>query len=184
METTMKWTSRILVAGLIVLGLGMMQKVQAAASTDTITISVTPGVTYSVAISSPFLAGYNFGTVNLNTTTLSTVAITVQNTGTVTEYFGLALSNSTNWSVSSTAVGANQFTMAGYFNTAATPQPGAASVTTLINSVTSGMNQFNQGATGTSALGYAYLCLKMGMPNTSGFTGQQTMVLSITGQPN
>ncbi len=184
MNNAARWGGRLLVAGLLVLGLGMMQKVQAAASTDTITISVTPGLTYSVTISSPYLAGYNFGTVNLNTATLSTVAITVQNSGTVTEYFGLTLSNSTNWTVSSTAIGANQFTMAGYFNTAATPQPGAASVTTLINSTTAGANQFNQGTTQTPATNYRYLWLKMAMPTTSGFTGQQTMVLSITWQPN
>ncbi len=87
-------------AGLLVLGLGLAQKVHAA-STDTITLSVTPsGVSYAVQITSPTDgSSYSFGSIALGATTGSTAAIGVKNVGTISEYFVMKVGNTNpdNW---------------------------------------------------------------------------------------
>ncbi len=86
-------TQGVLAAGLLVLGLGVIQRAQAA-STDTIAVTVTAGnISYGVQISSPYAGGYSFGSVSLGATTNSTLAITVANTGSISEYFSMAVSN-------------------------------------------------------------------------------------------
>src|SRR5580704_8457891 len=76
-------------AGLIVLGLGMVQNARAGTA-DTMTVYVTPtGFNYVVSIASPEVQGYDFTGVPLAATTISTKAITVTNGGNVGEYFAL-----------------------------------------------------------------------------------------------
>src|ERR1700687_2407992 len=97
-----KQLKRALVTGLVALGMGWMSDKAQAASTDTITVSVTPNAQYGVTISSPYAGGYNFGLVNLNATTVSTLAITLTNSGSIYEYFGISVSNTSGgWTASS-----------------------------------------------------------------------------------
>ena len=185
----------VLTAGLLVLGVGILQKAQAA-STDTMTVSVTPGnVAYGVTISSPYPSGYSFGQVNLGAVTISTSAITVTNSGSISEYFGMAISNlgTNSWTpVASNPPGADHFRLAAWFSTAV-----PASTTTFVDAnalaaaanTTSG-NLFNQGnvktAPGTTPGGNEFLWLNLSMPTslTQSISGSQNMTLSIDGQAN
>src|ERR1039457_516567 len=121
MKKMIRIAESVLAAGLLVLGLGMLQRAQAA-STDTMTVSVTPGnVAYGVTISSPdgVGVGYNFQTVNLGAVTISTAAITVTNSGSISEYFGMGISNlgTNNWTpVASNPPGADHFRLAAWFS--------------------------------------------------------------------
>src|SRR5260221_8127371 len=118
----------VLAAGLIVLGLGMAQKVQAA-STDTITLSVTPGgISYAVQITSVNGSGYQFGTVSLSQTTGSTSAIGVKNVGNISEYFVMKAGNSSpdGW-VPSAAPGNDAYQLKGLFSGVGGVQPPDAS---------------------------------------------------------
>ena len=98
-------------AGLVMLGIGGLARQTQAATTDTMTVSVTPTVTYGVTISSPFAQGYVFGSIALGASTLSTVAITLNTTGaTGPEYFGLSVSNTSgNWTATASAPGQDTF---------------------------------------------------------------------------
>ena len=77
-----KKLKQVVKVGLFVLGLGVLGRVAQAASTDTMTVSVTPSVTYGVTITSVNASGYQFGTVALGATTVSTSAIVLTNSGT------------------------------------------------------------------------------------------------------
>src|SRR5262245_7614162 len=128
MNTMKKVAQVVMTAGLLVLGLGMWKQAQAAgSSTDTITVTVTPDVTYSVKITSPELQGYDFGLVQVNRTTISTLAIGVQNNGDITEFFSLAVVDTTGggnaWSNSTLGASATTYAMAGQFVTTGAPQP-------------------------------------------------------------
>ena len=84
------------IAGLMVLGLGVVQKAEALGTpTDTMNILIRPDVTYAVDISSPFVQGYNFGLVQVAGTTISTVAIQVENAGNIVEFFSLGVVDTT-----------------------------------------------------------------------------------------
>ena len=171
--------------GLMVLGMGWVQEAQAA-STDTITVSVTPGgVTYSVAMSSVSAgSGYAFGTVNLGATTVSTAAIVVTNNGNIAEYFALAISNSgpDSWAPGATT-STNVFVMDGYFN-ATQPAPATPTNTLGTGAVSASANLYNQGNTKTNVGSTQNLWLKLIMPSqlNGGTGGAQTMTLSVTGQ--
>jgi hypothetical protein len=185
----------VLTAGLLVLGIGLFQKAQAGGgSTDTITVSVTPGnVAYGVTISSPDgpTTGYNFQTVNLAAVTISTAAITVTNSGTISEFFGLSVSNlgTNNWTpVTSNPPGIDHFRLAAWFN-ATVP----VSTTTFVDAdalaanpaATSG-TLFNQSGKTTPGNSPGPLWLNLSMPTSvsAPIAGSQSMVLSITGQAN
>ena len=105
-----KRMKQILMTGLVMVGLGAVSQ---AATTDTMTISVSPQVTYGVTISSPFAQGYVFGNVSLGASTLSTVAITLNTTGaTGPEFFGLSISNTNGgWTATAGAPGQDTFRM-------------------------------------------------------------------------
>src|SRR5438105_11290093 len=88
-------TKALMAAGLMVLGLGMVQQAQALKNPDTLKVYVTPNVTYAVAITSPAVAkpGYDFTQVDLAASTISTKAVAVANTGNVSEYWALSVGN-------------------------------------------------------------------------------------------
>ena len=78
-------------AGLLVLGFGLLQKAYAGVGTpDAMTISVSAsGTGWGVQITSGSAgpgAGYQFGSVPIGQTTLSTTAVNVANVGSVSEY--------------------------------------------------------------------------------------------------
>jgi hypothetical protein len=185
MNTSMK---RALTAGLVLLGLGVITQKAQAASTDTIQLSVTPGnITYGVSISSPYASGYNFGSVNLGQTTVSTLAITVTATGANSaEFFGLAVANTSGGWAPASAPASDAFRMVGYFNAT---QPSSTTFNAgsdfLTNTVGAASGHYNESAK-TAPAGSASLWLRLDMPTAlnAGGTGSQTMVLTVTGQPN
>ncbi len=177
----------VLAAGLIALGLGLAQKVHAA-STDTITLSVTPsGVSYAVQITSVTDAvGYQFGTIALSATTGSTAAIVVRNIGNISEFFVMKVGNTNpdNWAPVSGVPTSDQFRLRGYFTTA-NNQPADAS---FADAILAGFNAngsgvYNQSAkTGVSTDAYLWLQLRMPATLNNGTGGAQTMTLYVAGQ--
>ena len=91
-----RW-KKVLVTGLMVLGMGALAHRAEAVAYDTMNVLVTPGnITFGVKITSVTLGiGYNFGTVNIGQTTGSTQAVGVQNTGNVSEYFAMYVGSTT-----------------------------------------------------------------------------------------
>jgi len=174
---------RTLVALAIGLGLWGL-KAYAVNNPDSIVVSVTPGgLTYGVAISSPFASGYQFGTVALSATTISTVAIGVQNSGNVGEYFAIKVSNTApdNWAPGG-AAGSDVFKLMAYMNT--TQPADATFVDALTGSFngTSG-NLFGQGNTRTTPTTSKNLWLRLSMPTAvTGSGGAQTMTVYVNGQ--
>ena len=194
MKTKLKQAvNAVLAAGLIVLGLGVMEKAEALNNPDTMTVYVTPsGFTYAVSIASPEVQGYDFTTVALAATTISTKAIPVTNTGNVGEYFALVISNTTpdNWAAVATGVpGYDQFKMLGHFVASGAAQPASATfdvnVDTMTSSVNYGTGNFGQaGVTPTTGASTKDLWLKLTMPTTVTSISQQSMTLIVNGQSN
>ena len=182
MKLTMK---RVLIAGLVMLGVGGLTRQARAATSDTMSISVSPQVTYGVTISSPFAQGYVFGSIALGASTLSTVAITLNTTGaTGPEYFGLSVSNTSgNWTSTVGAPGQDTFRLGAKM---AATQPLIGNTTDfLVAPPYTGVAQgiYNQG-TATSVGGTQKVWLRLEMPTSLnvGTTGAQTMTLTATAQ--
>ncbi len=171
-----KWLSAV------VMGMGMLSTAHAV-NPDTMVVSVTPSVTYSVSIASPMVQGYNFGTVNLAATTISTVAIVVSNNGTISEYFALAISNSSpgTWTPQA-APGSNQFSMRAHF---AATQPADATFADALTTSVPGTSDtlYGQASTKTSVGNSQNLWLRLRMPTSiTGGAVAQTMTLTVNGQ--
>ena len=177
---------RVLATGLLLLGIGLVKNAQAA-STDTITISVTPNASYGVTISSPYASGYNFGTVNLNSTTESTLAIVLTNSGTIYEFFAVSVSNTSGgWTTTGVAPSTDTFRLSGMFN-ATQPPMSSGSFSALTNQApTNGNGNYGQVAktspTGGSNTQSLWLKLEMPFTLNTGGTTAQTMTVSVTGQ--
>ena len=184
-----KRLKQVLVTGLAVIGMGWLAGKAQAASTDTITLSLTPNTTYAVTMSSVTSGvGYQFGNVNLNSTTISTAAIVITNSGSVYEYFALSVSSPTSgsWSPNSTAPGVDTFVLSGAYGTSQ-PAQGAGSFSALTNMAPAASAAlYGQASTKTAPAGTQKLWLQMQMPTSlnNGGTSQQTMTLSVTGQAN
>ena len=82
-------------------------------------VSVTPGnPTYAVSITSPEVGGYDFGSVNLGASTISTLGIVVKSSGTISEYFAMSVTADGGWTpvvVDSAAPAYNKFELQGHF---------------------------------------------------------------------
>jgi len=185
MKTRLK---KALVTGLAVLSVGWITGKAQAASTDTITISLTPNTTFAVTISSAYVGGYNFGQVNLNSTTVSTVAITLTNSGSIFEYFAISVSspNAGGWTPSSVGPSTDTYRLSGMFS-ATQPTQGSGSFSALTGTPpTNGNGQYGQVSKRSPAAGSntKSLWLQMEMPFTlnTGGTGPQTMTVRVTGQ--
>ena len=174
-------------AGLLVLGFGVSQKAEAA-NPDTMTMTVTPtGFTYAVSIASPEVQGYDFTSVAINATTISTKAIVVTNAGNVSEYFSLAVNDTTgggNGWTNSTSNGVKTYVMQGLIQAA---QPANASFTGATNNVpaaapTPAASHFGQGTNQTLPNGTGSIWLQLLMPSGVSDTGAHTLVLSVNGQ--
>jgi hypothetical protein len=159
-------------------------------------VLVTPGnPTYGVQITSVTTGqGYNFGSVNLGSSTDSTQAVGVLNNGNVSEYFVMMISTSTggsaNWKPAGSAGGAavDVFELYGRFYASASTFPGdAAFVSTDYIAGANGSNGANTyaQATNKTAGGVSKdLWMKLIMPTGMSLSdsSQRTMVLTITGQ--
>ena len=183
MNTYMRQTLLVAVA---ILGLGMVGTKVEAANPDTMTVSVTPNVTFGVTITSVNASGYQFGTVNLGATTQSTAAVILTNSGNIAEYFSMAISNTSGgWSAVSGAPGTDEFRMTALLN--AGTQPALASITdALVNPPVPGAaaTLYGQASTKTAPSGTKNLWMKLEMPSglNTGTTAAQTMTLTVNGQ--
>jgi hypothetical protein len=184
MNTAMK---RGLVVALTVLGLGVMTQEARAGTADQIIVSVTPGnPTYAVGITSPEVGGYDFASVNLGATTISTLAIVVKSSGTISEYFALSVTADGGWTpvvLDSAAPTFNKFEMQGHFG-ATQPADGTFAavndlMTTAIPGTGSGLyNQGSQTIPGASQ----NLWLRLKMPSSTSLSGQRLMTVTVNGQ--
>jgi len=173
----------------VLLGVGMVGLMagtaKAAGNPDTMTVSVTPNVTYAVTITSVNASGYQFGNVNLGATTQSTAAIVLTNSGNVSEYFSLAMSNTSgSWTLSTSApttdtyrvsalLQAGQPLLSGFTDFLSNPPvPGAAAAL------------YGQASTKTSPAATKNLWLRLEMPTAlnTGTSGAQTATLYVNGQ--
>ncbi len=177
----------VLSAGLLVLGLSLIHSAHAA-NPDTMTITVTPGgVTYAVTITSPQVGGYAFGVVNVGLTTISTEAISVQNSGNIAAYFSLGVVDTTGggnaWANNLTAA-TTTYAMYALFNAT---QPAEASFDGATNNVPeaapgAAATRHGQASTKTNPGISQNLWLRLGMPTGVAESGQHTLVLSVNGQ--
>jgi hypothetical protein len=188
----------VTVAGLLVLGLGLWEKAEALGpNPNTMVVAVTPSagsISYGVLISSPLTSGttgYDFTQVALGATTISTQAIVVTSTGTVAEYFGLAIANSTpdNWTAINTGTpGYDQFMLEGHFVTHGAGQPASTTFSVNTDTMTATVPASASGRYGQSGLGITTpstpldLWLMLTMPTTVKTGAGQAMVLTVNGQ--
>ena len=188
MNTKMK---QVLATGLMLLGMGVIGRRAEAQQPDTMTLSVTPGgIVYSVQITSVNSSGYQFGTVNIGATTVSTAAITVANTGggNISEYFGMKVSNSNpdNWAPQSGAPGTDQFRLTGELNASQPAQGGGFPTSDAVTGSFPGAaaTLYGQASTKTAVGSNKKLWLQLEMPSSlsAGTGGAQTMTLYIQGQ--
>ena len=184
--------------GLVLFGMGMLGVRRAEAvgvNPDTMVVSVTPGnPLYGVFISSPDAGaayGYNFGSVNMGTSTGSTKAIVVKSSGTVSEYFAMSIvgSGANPWTANTVdgPTGNDAFELLGHFGTATQILDSAFSTTNDIITPTVpgtvGTTIYNQG-TRTAPGTTQNLWLKLLMPTGVSSANQQNLILTINGQPN
>jgi hypothetical protein len=184
--------SKWLWVALVAMGLGLSGRRAEAQQPDTMTLSVTPGgITFSVQITSVNGSGYQFGTVNIAATTVSTASITVANTGggNVSEYFGMKVSNSApdNWAPQSGAPGTDQFRLTGELvtNQPAIGTGGFPTTDAVTGSFPANAAAlYGQASTKTAVAGSKKLWLQLEMPAqlSAGTGGAQTMTLFIQGQ--
>ncbi len=185
MNRRKKWRAAFIAAALAVVGWGLGQKAEAI-DYDTMVVSVTPlGTGFGVTITSVNPSGYQFGNVQMGATTQSTSAILVQNSGTLSEYFTLAITTTSgNWTPVTAVPAIDQYRMIPYFN-ATEPLLTDFQTTDALtwNLHGSGSGRYNQGAK-TNAGNSKNLWLRLEMPSglNSGGTGQQTMTLTVNGQ--
>ncbi len=162
------------------------ENAQASGEPDTAVLSVTPGVTYGVQIDSVTSAttAYNFTTVALGGSTISTAAIVLHNTGTVPEYFSMAISNTSgNWTAVNTSPTNDQFRLAGIINT--TTQPNGSSFADYLLNPPVPVNAstlYGQTRTANGATKNLWLQLDMPASIVNGGTLTQTMTLTVNGQ--
>ncbi len=182
---------QVLITGLVVMGIGVvMSKRAEAKQPDTMTLSVTPsGLTYAVAITSVNGSGYQFGPVAVAGTTVSTMAITVANSGgsNTSEYFGMMVTNTSpdNWAPGVPA--ADTFRLIGTFS-ATQPETGITGFP-LADAITGSFPAnaaalYGQASTKTNVGSSKNLWLQLEMPTAinAGSGGAQTMTLYIQGQ--
>ena len=169
----------------LALGMGLYGLAQASGTSDSMIVSVTPGgLTYAVTISSPMTQGYQFGTVNMGATTISTVAITLTNSGNVAEYFAMKISNSSpdNWAPTNGTPSTDQFKLMPYLNAT---QPADATFADALDGSIPGAaaTLYGQASTRTAASGTKNLWLRLSMPSGVSVSGApQTMTLFVNGQ--
>ena len=188
-----KRLKQVLAAGLMVLGLGFGREVWAGVGTpDTMTVSVTPGnMQFGVTITSGTLnEGYNFGTVDLAASSVSTTAIVVTNAGSMSEYFAMKIGNSSpdNWQpVTGGTPGQDRFKLVAELgpNQPADSGVGFPDADAMDGGDHASGALFGQGGLGKTGPGNSRnLWLRITMPNdvTNPVQTAQSMTLTVTGR--
>lgn len=154
-----------------------------AATSDTLIIKVTPTGTKGVSIDVPEI---DFGNRSIGADNIiSTVPISVQNTGNLASSWGLRVENTgTSWAVSNSA-GVNTYSLQAIFNSV---QPAAGDFNIVEDNLGLADKQcINVGTFGgdenclnVAPGGVRHLWLNLDMPTSSSATGQQQVDLVIT----
>ena len=181
---------KLLIVGLLV---SLGSKVRAA-STDTIQLTVTPSVSYSVVITSAsnFTGqAYNFGTVGMSATTLTETKALVSNNGNVTSHWQLsAYQDGATWTLG-TSTAADLAVLKALFNSAGGLAPTAADFTTTNGSTITSSGRIaaqNSLSTGNFMNGIAVgdsrdMYFMLHTPPTSGSGAAQTFRVYVTAVP-
>ncbi|MFA5779616.1 MAG: hypothetical protein WC947_05730 [Elusimicrobiota bacterium] len=148
----------------------------AAISTDTCVMTVTPVVGYSIKIDTENVTR-DFGVVNLGQTSSDLFIATVTNNGNVTEGIAHKGSSSTNWTLAA-GPGADIFGL----NICLVNQPGGASYAgTAVSTVTTVKTNSEVNTIAVNVK--KNLWGKIQMPASSGVTTQQSFTLSLYAVP-
>jgi len=193
MNSMKRSVQAVTIAGLLILGWGIRNEVQASGNPDTMTVMVTPGVTYAVAITSPAVAvqGYDFTTVNIGQSTISTKPIGVANAGNCDEFFSIGVVDVTPSVAWANALNpaTTTYAMHALFVGTGAPQPSTSTfaVDTLANYAPEAApgtanGKFGQGSSKTLPGASQDLYLLLRMPTAVHDSSQHTLTLSINGQ--
>ena len=156
-----------LIATITILGLvGMVVGVAVqGADTDTVTATVTPQV---VAVSVD-VSDVDYGVLDINDVSSPSAVITATNDGNVTEMFQIKGSDSTNWVLSDTSVGGNQF-----MHEFAIDDDSYTAYTALHNT-----NYATLAASVSTPSGTQLFKLKLKMPSSTSVTTQQSTTVTV-----
>lgn len=152
-------------------GLGILSLVLAlaapalAATTDTVTATVTPQLV-AVSVDVPDV---DYGVLDINETSAPSVVITATNDGNVTEKFGIKGSNSTNWTLSDTDVGADTF-----MHEFAVDDDSYTTYTALNNTTYDTLD-----ASVSTPSGTQLFKLRLKMPSSTSTTLQQSTIVTV-----
>ena len=165
------------------------EQAQAASTSDQIIVSVTPGnPAYASGISSPEVGGYDFGSVNLGATTISTLAIVVKSSGTISEYFSMSVTADGGWTpvvVDTAAPAYNTFELQGHF---AATQPANATFSTTNDSCdhlrlqARHQDALQPKGAQTVPGNSQNLWMKLRLPVSTGLSGQRLLTVTVNGQ--
>ena len=152
-----------------------------AASSDTVTISVTVSSTLGVDITEGTLS---LGSVGVGTTTTSPTGVTITNTGSgANETYELSLTNPTGWTASQTAAGVDTYMLCAAFDTVGTSISWSAANDALSTTpVACSATKFAGNATGLS-VPYNIarkLWFQFKAPTQSSITTLQAITLTVT----
>ena len=158
---------RITILLVMLMALGLAGIVSAD---DSIDLLVTPGVILAVAITE---TSYNFGTVNLNSNTVSTEAVTVDTTGAnVNQKLVFNCANSANWTIGA-AAGTNIFEIYGKFDTS---QPSSGWI-----QLPAASTDYDSNETDVPKDTQKDLWFQLQMPTDSGTGAEQTIAFTVKG---
>ena len=136
-----------------------------AADTDTLTATVTPQV---IAVSVD-IESVDYGVLNVSETSDPSTVITATNDGNVTEKFEIKGSNSTDWTLSNTAVGEDQF-----MHEFATDDDSYVAYTALHNTDYATLDASVSTPTGTQLFK-----LQLKMPSSTTVTTEQSTTVTV-----
>ena len=183
MKITSKSTvAKRLLKGMLSLAVFTMAGSLHAANPATINLKVTVAPALSIAVGT---ATYSFGYPGVNETALSTGAIPVLNDSFGrTEDFQITGANSTNWSISNSTNGADQFYLRALLNTTAPSQANFTSVKSTLSAVIANMSAFNYGGD-QNGNNVAFntdrnLWFMLGTPTSTSFTTEQNINVTLT----
>jgi hypothetical protein len=194
MNTLKQAVKIVLSAGLLILSLGVWKQAYALTSdTMQMTVSVdNASVNYAVKITSPVTAGYDFQTVAIGATTMSTLPIAVRNVGNINEFMAVGVVDITPtyaWTNNGASLSAatTSYYMQGQFVAHGVAQPTSTAFNGATNNVpaaapATASGTLGQGVNKTTPGQYQDLWLKLFMPTGVNDTGTHTLVLTVNGQ--
>ena len=171
-----------LLTGMLALAVFTLTSSLHAANPATISLRVTVAPALSIAVGT---ATYSFGYPGTNETALSTGAIPVLNDSFGrTEDFQITGANATNWSISNSTNGADQFYLRALLNTTAPAQAAFDAVFSTLSTTIANMSAANYGGNqngnNVSYNGVRNLWFMLGTPTSTSFTTEQSISVTLT----